>query len=182
MANMAGSGWPSRRIKSVEGEGDPLIKDALDYVPGAKPLVPMEFVVENFVRTGLYVFYGHYFAGKTMSTLAVCLTVAGLLKIPGLPSSLRREVYYITEDPEQIMNFIEGYLAKGVLNEADYEKWFHIIPSKRQSSGYWSKKIRSVVSDDRVWGAPLIVFDTAPSNMDVENTSDNSKVSEFIAD
>jgi hypothetical protein len=150
-------------------------------VPGAKPLAPMEFVIENFVRTGLYAFYGPYNAGKTTGLIALCLFVAGLLNVPGLPRSLRRKVFYIAEDPEQIINLIEGYFSNGMLS-GDFKEWFHIIPSKRRPSAYWSKKIQSVVGDDgRAWGGPLVVFDTASSNMDIEDISNNSRVGEFIA-
>ena len=173
------AGW--KGVKASEGADGPLVEDALRYVPGAQPLAPMEFVLENFVRTGLYAFYGPYNAGKTSTIVALSLFVAGLLQMPGLPESLRRKVYYIAEDPEQIVNLIEGYYAKGMLS-GDFGEWFFIIPSKRKPSEYWSKKIQSVIEDNgRTWGAPLVIFDTASSNMDIEDISNNSKVGEFIA-
>jgi hypothetical protein len=174
------AGWKATRASA--GENDPLVNDALDYMPGAQSLAPMEFVIENFVRTGLYAFYGPYNAGKTSGIVALCLFVAGVLEVAGLPTSLRRKVFYIAEDPEQILNIIEGYFAKGMLKGDDFKDWYYIIPSKRRPSEYWSKKIQSVVDDSgRTWGGPLVVFDTASSNMDIEDISNNSKVGQFIA-
>jgi hypothetical protein len=74
------------------------------------------------------------------------------------------------------------YCAKGMLEGDDFKEWFYIIPSKRRPSEYWAKKISSVVDDSgRTWGGPLVVFDTASSNMDIEDNSSNSKVGQFIA-
>jgi len=182
-----GGGWDAverqeAMMNARREEKTPLIEDALRYVPGTRPLAHMEFVIQNFVRTGLYALYGPYNAGKTTSILTMSLFVAGVLQVKGLPKSLPRKVFYITEDPEQVQGIVEGFQAKRLLEARDFAKWFFIVPSKRRDADYWSSKLRSLHDlNGMTWGAPLVVFDTASSSMQIDDIKDNSSVGEFIA-
>lgn len=164
--------------------------DQRAYRVGRGASMAIEFVVENFITTGIYALYGPYNSGKTSTILAVLLHVSGCVNVPGLPECVRRPVILISEHPEQVDRLIEGYRQAGLLLASieELDRWFKVVPSDRQSGSFWKQALADLVQGYDAanvgklwWPMPLVVFDTAASNLAQTRVESNAEISDILA-
>lgn len=160
------------------------------YELGRGASTAIEFVVENFITTGIYALYGPYNSGKTSTILSLLLHVSGCAILPGLPESLRRPVILVSEHPEQVDRLIEGYRQAGVLLAPPEElnRWLKVVPSDRQTGSFWKQALADLAqtyesnhSGEAWWPLPLVVYDTAASNLLQTRVENNAEISDILA-
>jgi hypothetical protein len=152
----------------------------------------MEFVLDGFVRAGSLVLAGAPGVGKTSLVVPLAATVAHLTNLKELTPTLRRRVYYVTEDYEQCVRMLRGMRLMKILTAGNEEvkDWFRIIPSARTTPGAWAAAL-----EDLLKGAatrqefptgpyevqPLVVLDTVAANLDLADENNNAEVSKAVA-
>ncbi len=145
---------------------------------------PDEFVVENFILTGLAVLYGPYGSGKTTAIIALMLHVAGVIAIPGLPPGIPRRVVCASEYSQQVRSAVKGYERKGVLlcSVEEANRRVGLIDADLLETEVWAAEIKLLVAEvaaghsgDEWWPEPLVVFDTGPANFRQQKLEDNTE-------
>jgi hypothetical protein len=155
-------------------------------------LQPNEWVIDNFMLTGLNLVAGTWGVGKSTNLIPVAATVAHLNPTGpewDLPRPrLRRKVAWITEDPEQAtltLMSIKG--MPGAASAEEMMEWFIIEEARRMGREELARSIRELVEElsyENDYGftvRPLIVVDTSSSNLDLESENDNSEVGKAMA-
>jgi hypothetical protein len=155
-------------------------------------LQPNEWVIDNFMLTGLNLVAGTWGVGKSTNLIPVAATVAHLT--PSGPEwdlprpRLRRKVAWITEDPEQAtLTLMSIMRTPGAASAEEMMEWFIIEEAKRMGHEDLAKSIRVLVEElsyNNDYGftvRPLIVVDTSSSNLDLESENDNSEVGKAMA-
>lgn len=154
---------------------------------------PMEFVLDGFVRAGSLVLAGAPGVGKSSIVVPLAATVAWLTDMKELRPVLRRRVYYVTEDHEQVVRMLRGMRLMKILTAPDGEmrEWFRIIPSVRTSPKAWqlslTEMLRDAAHDQEFAGGlsykvePLVVLDTVAANLDLADENDNAAVGRAVA-
>lgn len=164
----------------------------LDYGKAAQPielthdLSHVEFVLDGFAQAGIITISGATGAGKTNSIVPLCAIVANLYGQTDLNPELRRHVVYLAEDPQQVERILYGIRKRIGVTLAEFNEWFHLIPSRRVSPGTlarwiseWNQNFSYKKSGFNV--GPLIVIDTVNANLDLENESDNAEVGRALS-
>ena len=145
---------------------------------------PDEFVIENFILTGLAVLYGPYGSGKTTAIIALMLHAAGVVAIPGLPRGIPRRVVYVSEFARQIRSSVKGYERKGMLlcSVEEANRRVGLIDAALLETEAWAAEIKLLLAEvaaghsgDEWWPAPLVVFDTGPANLRQQKLEDNTE-------
>lgn len=149
---------------------------------------PTSWVINGIIPEGVGVISGSGGVGKTSSIVPLALAVAGF-KSPtcNLEVELPRKVIYITEDEGQIMQILHGmrsFLKWDDLTWARVKNSFIVVTSQRMNH----LAIEMLLNETVIYGVvdpifcmPLVVFDTASANFDLENESSNSEASLFMS-
>jgi RecA-family ATPase len=145
-------------------------------------------VVNGIIPEGVGVISGSGGVGKTSSIVPLALAVAGI-KSPtcNLEVELPRQVIYITEDEGQVMQILHGMRAFLKWDEATWLKVknnFIVVTSQRINHITVEMLLAETVIYgvvDPIFCMPLVVFDTASANFDLENESSNSEASLFMS-
>jgi len=151
-------------------------------------LKPIEFVVDGFLSCGLTTIAGAPGVGKTSVLVPLCAAISGLIDTD-LTIRLRRKVIFITEAPEQAMATLYGLRTKIMSAKpvSEFREWFILRQSKRVTPRILADLIRSLVEEHTVEHesgyliGPLIVLDTANSNIDLSSENDNAEVGKAVA-
>lgn len=197
------TGLPFAPFRSIfswakEAGWDPKEVPGFDLLARALPVdfgigQPVEFVLDDFIATGTVVVAGAPGVGKSSILMGITLSVAHLAEVPGLPwPYLRRRIAFITEDPSQIRRIIRGTYLKGQIKvkREEFNTWFKLIPSNRAQPEAWRKALADMMKADETdpyipaggfRPAPVIVFDTVPSNLEIKDENDNAAASAAIA-
>jgi hypothetical protein len=155
-------------------------------------LQPNEWVIDNFMLTGLNLVAGTWGVGKSTNLIPVAATVAHLTPTgPGwdLPRPrLRRKVAWITEDHHQAMlTLMSIERMQGAASAEEMMEWFIIEEARRMGPADLAKSISELVDElsyENDYGftvRPLIVVDTSSSNLDLDSENDNSEVGKAMA-
>lgn len=150
---------------------------------------PIEFVIDGFIANKLTLIAGAPGVGKSTALVSMAAIAAGIVHVEGIAAELKRTVFYITEDAEQVERILYGMRVQGIINKSEQEVQasFKIIHAKRRSADVAAR----MVDEARFEGIerhtsgymvePLIILDTANAVLDLDNENDNSEASKAIA-
>jgi RecA-family ATPase len=146
------------------------------------------WVVNGVIPEGIGVISGSGGVGKTSSIVPLALAVAGF-KSPAcdLEIELPRNIIYITEDEGQVIQILHGmrdFLKWDDETWADVKSKFKIFSSKRVDHITIELMLNEIMPYsvvDPIFSTPLVIFDTASANFDLENESSNSEASLFMS-
>lgn len=151
-----------------------------------------EFVLDGVIAAGAVAIAGERGLGKTSVLIPMMMAVAGLIESYPFKASIRRRVYYVTEDVSQALRIMAALVQSGWLTakQEEIQKAFKLCPGRRISvdqATYYPKmlvgdKERNYCEDGTVYNAPpVVVLDTVNATLDLENINDNSAVSKAIS-
>ena len=150
-----------------------------------------EFVLDGVLAAGAVVFAGERGLGKTSVLLPMMMAVAGVIDYP-LQASIRRRVFYVTEDIEQATRIIAAMNKHGLItvDEQEFQKMFRLCPAHRISIADAINYPKTLVGDYQsnecldgsIYRAPpVVVLDTVNTTLQIDNLNDNSEVSQSIS-
>ena len=174
---------------AVHGPSTDPVRYSLDGLPH------VEYGVDGFTSTGITVIAGEIGLGKTSAIVPIAATVAHLIKVEDdlftLNPKLRRKIVYVTEDVNQVQRLLYGLKRnRSECTEEEFQEWFTIIEAGRRKPaelaiiiaewrGLYSYQAGDELNHYMV--EPLIIIDTASSNIDLENENDNAEVGRAIS-
>lgn len=150
---------------------------------------PVEYVLDGFIANKLTLIAGAPGDGKSTAIVSLAAIAAGIMKAEGIDSELNRQVFYVTEDTEQVERILYGMRAQRLVSEDEGEvaKRFRIIHANRRPAAQVAQMIelaRSIGMNQHESGyaiEPLIVLDTANATLDLDNENDNAEAGKAIA-
>jgi hypothetical protein len=152
-------------------------------------LYPTEFIIDGFLPTGVSVIAGAWGAGKSTNLIPLLASAAHLApEAWGFWPTIRRRVIWVTEAPEQARDTLYSLAkAEGAAQPQDFADWFHLFRAVRTTPKKLAREVRSLIEENtyqlengfRV--NPVVVLDTTAANIEIENESDNSMVSQAMA-
>ncbi len=179
----------------TKGRDRDLNREPHGWSPSDEPLLlsveAPEFVLDGGLAAGAVVFAGERGLGKTSVLLPMMMAVAGVIDYP-FKASIRRRVFYVTEDIEQARRIIAAIHKHGLITvgEQELQKMFQLCPAHRISiseailfpkmlvGGYQPNECR----DGSTYKAPpVVVLDTVNATLEIDNLNDNSEVSQAIS-
>ena len=150
-----------------------------------------EFVLDGLVAAGAVAFAGERGLGKTSVLLPMMMAVAGVIDYP-FKASIRRRVFYVTEDIEQARQIIAAIHAHGLItvDEQELQKMFRLCPAHRipvdEATFFPTMLVGDYQSNECLDGSiyeapPVVVLDTVNATLQIDNLNDNSEVSQAIS-
>jgi hypothetical protein len=150
-----------------------------------------EFVLDGLVAAGAVAFAGERGLGKTSVLLPMMMAVAGVIDYP-FKASIRRRVFYVTEDIEQARQIIAAIHAHGLItvDEQELQKMFRLCPAHRipvdEAIFFPTMLVGDYQSNECLDGSiyeapPVVVLDTVNATLQIDNLNDNSEVSQAIS-
>ena len=150
-----------------------------------------EFVLDGVLAAGAVVFAGERGLGKTSVLLPMMMAVAGVIDYP-FKASIRRRVFYVTEDIEQARRIIAALHKHGLItvDEQELHKMFLLCPAHRipmDEAAFYPKMLvgdyeSNECEDGSTYKAPpVVVLDTVNTTLQIDNLNDNSEVSQSIS-
>lgn len=187
------NGWVSRvgiTPKSVD-EIHPLsLKN--DQGSGSHSVTSFEYIMDDFMSTGINVLAGAPGVGKTTLAIPLALSVAHIYPVDyELIPTIRRNIIIITESVVQVQRIIYSVATFGNTGarQEDFDS-VKVIPARRLKADI----VAQVADEYREWtypnemadggtfhALPLVLLDTANSIFDVESENDNSEVGKVMA-
>ena len=165
------------------------------WLPSVEPLLRSveapEFVLDGVLAAGAVVFAGERGLGKTSVLLPMMMAVAGVIDYP-FKASIRRRVFYVTEDIEQARRIIAAIHKHGLItvDEQELQKMFQLCPAHRISIDDAILYPKMLVGDyepnkcvdgSSHKASPVVVLDTVNTTLQIDNLNDNSEVSQAIS-
>jgi hypothetical protein len=156
---------------------------------GDEQLHPTEFILDGFLPVGVSVIAGAWGAGKSTNLIPLMCSVAHLAPEEwGFWPALRRRILWVTEAPGQAHDTIYSLAkAEGSKPWSEYADWFRLCEAHRDPPKKLAKWLLSQIEDcayslpNGFRVHPVVVLDTTAANIDLENESDNSLVSQAMA-
>ncbi len=151
---------------------------------------PIEFVMDGWVACGSLTIAGSGGVGKTTLIMPWAATIAHLTQKNLLTPTVRRDIVYVTEDVGQAERLLYGMRKMGFLtaSEEEVQKWITIIEAKKRSVidlceelvAFLNKRA-PIYLPSGYEVHPLIIMDTAVSNMDVKDQNSAAEIGNYIA-
>jgi hypothetical protein len=178
----------SEDVISLDSD-EPLITDVEQW--SGQPVTP-DWVIDNFIGEGVRTISGAAGKGKTSIVAPLCGHVAHLLEYSFLTPRHRRNVFYFTEDTNQLNRMVMGMKKHQSREfdsedekEAEWRKYFQIKLTKRYKVNEVKKLAEAIKehahNQDGKIIQPLVVFDTQAASLDVEDENNNAELSKFIS-
>ncbi|NCC05276.1 MAG: hypothetical protein EOM37_14870 [Proteobacteria bacterium] len=151
-------------------------------------LVPVEYVIDGFVSTGVLYLGGGHGVGKSSFLAPLTALVSGELPPSiesGLVATLHRVVIYFAEDRDQIRRCRHA-LAKHHSLVENKER-FVLRSAKRRTPEQVGQLIKKLVERHTIPGPcgygvrPLTVFDTSNASFELENENDSQEIGRIIS-
>jgi hypothetical protein len=132
---------------------------------------------------------GAWGAGKSVNLIPLMCSVAHLSPTDwGFRPTLRRKVIWISEAPEQARDTVYSLAhSEGAADQKEFADWFYLFRANRQPPRKTAQMIQTLIEectyqlDNGFTVNPVIVLDTTSANLEIENESDNSMVSQAMA-
>lgn len=151
-----------------------------------------EFVLDGVIAAGAVAIAGERGLGKTSVLIPMMMAVAGLVEDYPFTASIRRRVFYVTEDVPQARRIVAALIQSGWVkpDKDNIQKMFVLCPANRisvEEATYFPKMlVRAYEKNDCVDGSiykapPVVVLDTVNATLDLDNINDNSAVSKAIS-
>lgn len=187
-----GSGPAAPEASPDDGTPHPFsLAQAVDC--GATEVRVFEYLLDDFMSTGVNVVAGAPGVGKTTLVIPLALATAHLCPPEyALRPAVRRNVIIITESVVQVQRTVYSVYAYGGsgLRAEDFESRVRVLHARRLDPAVVcrvAEEYRGWVADNpRVDGTlypalPLVVFDTANAVFELENENDNAEVGRALA-
>ena len=185
-------GWtnPNRKTKAEDPDEDDAPPDkAFEVGLGENRLRPTEFVLDGFLPVGVSVIAGAWGAGKSVNLIPLACSIAHLAPEHwGFRPALRRKVLWVTEAPEQAIDTIYSLArTEGSAPWEEIGEWFRLFRAHRRDPKKLAKLLAGLIDessytlDNGFRVNPVVILDTTSANIEIENESDNSLVSQAIA-
>jgi len=187
--------WRNRRdniLRATEGAVEKYApKENLlsEYLYSISTPKPVEYVLDGFIANKLTLIAGAPGVGKSTAIVSLAAIAAGIMRAEGITAELPRQVFYVTEDAEQIERILYGLRAQRIVTESEAEvsRRLKLIHAKRRPAVEVARMIqaaRSIGVTTHHSGyevEPLIVLDTANATLDLDNENDNSEAGKAIS-
>lgn len=184
---------PNRPINEATGEPISILEEFKPFDYTTTKLTAPRYVIDGIISAEIFTIAGEAGVGKS-SILVSLAAIAAHICPPEheLKPKLRRNIVYMTEDPEQVERIlfaIQKHWKTG-LSDEDVRERFTVIPvhrSKKEVLGeliseYSAIKGRKQIGKKGSVNVPaLFVFDTAAATFSLESENDNSEVSAAIS-
>lgn len=180
-------GWdnPAKR----KDRHDTAPHDDFRFHPGSKELKATEFILDGFLPVGVSVIAGAWGAGKSTNLIPLLASAAHVApKEWGFWPAIRRKLILVTEAPEQARDTIYSLSeAEGSAPWDEIWDWIVLFRARRLAPEALAKMLRAEVEshtyelDNGFVVNPVVVLDTSAANLDLENESDNSQVSQAMS-
>jgi len=158
-----------------------------------KELKAVDWVIQDNIPEGVGLLAGYAGVGKTVVVSVLACTVAGFNELQSdVIAKVHRKVVFFTEDDAQLNRNLYGMRQK--LGQEDqkidfgqFAQWVHIFPSQRITPVEMRAKIEWTVKEFTVNHPvlgdvpPLIVFDTASANFDLEDENSSAQVGKAMS-
>ena len=184
---------PDAPIDPVTGKPIDIMEQFKPYEYTTTKLTAPRYVIDGFLSAEIFTIAGEAGVGKS-SILVSLAAIAAHICIPNhdLKPKLRRNVIYMTEDPEQVERILFAITKHWniTLSDDEIRERFMVIPvhrSKKEVLGelitrYSELKGRKQIGKKGSVDVPaLFVFDTAAATFSLESENDNSEVSAAIS-
>ncbi|MDA9836520.1 hypothetical protein N9C20_02145 [Luminiphilus sp.] len=156
------------------------------------PVEAPEFVIDNVISAGAVAIAGFRGVGKTSCLIPLILNAAHLVKQSQVSATICRQIFYITEDPRQVMTIIAGMYKAGEItcDTEHFNRMFHIVDAKRISptdiASFVDELHQFKQPNKRIDGSifnawPVTVLDTTNASINLDNINDNAEVSAAIS-
>lgn len=182
---------PARRDYTADDDESSALPSPRSFeVPlGNMVLHPTEFILDGFLPVGVTVIAGAWGAGKSTNLIPLLCSVAHLAPEEwGFWPTIRRKVIWITEAPEQTRDTLFSIAkAEDSAPWDEIKEWFRVFRSYRHPPKKLAKLVRQLIEettyslDNGFQVNPVIVLDTTAANIEIDNESDNSMVSQAMA-
>ena len=185
-------GWKNlnrKKTQQDEEDASPESSDAFEVALGENLLRPSEFILDGFLPVGVSVIAGAWGAGKSVNLIPLLCSAAHLSPAGwGFRPALRRKVIWVSEAPEQVIDTLFSLAREeGAAPWEEIGEWFKLFRARRRTPQRIARLLAEMISDltyqlDNGYEVrPVIVLDTTSANIEIENESDNSLVSQAMA-
>ena len=151
-----------------------------------------DFVLDGVIAAGAVAIAGERGLGKTSVLIPMMMAVAGLIENYPFKASIRRRVYYVTEDVPQAVRIMAALTQSGwaTAQQEEIKKVFKLCPAHRisiEEATYFPNMLvgdyeKNQCVDGSIYKAPpVVVLDTVNATLDLDNINDNSSISQAIA-
>jgi len=149
---------------------------------------PVEYTIDGFIPAGLSMIAAPWGAGKTSNLLPLAMVVAGMFRVTGITAEIRRKVVILSEDTDQVERILASLKrSEGWVSGESLEDWFYILPAVKHEPRALHKALVAIREEltyqdtKGFYVRPLVLLDTIPANIEVENENDNATVSRIAA-
>ena len=184
---------PDTLIDPVTGKPVDVLEQFKPYEYDTSKLTAPRYVIDGFLSAEIFTIAGEAGVGKS-SILVPLAAIAAHICDPAnsLKPKLRRNVVYMTEDPEQVERILFAIKKHWNINLSNDEirERFIVIPVHRSKKEVLGELITQYSNLKGVTQAgkkgpvavpALFVFDTAAATFSLESENDNSEVSAAIS-
>lgn len=157
---------------------------------------PPRWIVPQVIAEGVAIIAGGHGSGKTTAIAPLALAVAGI-HAQGYALAPRhwRHVIYVAEDTSQVERIVAAYVGDQGLDWAHVHERFHLVPAQRMAAtevvevgDTFAEYTRTVAGTGGNLGdstpvdlLPLVVFDTLPATIHLDDENSNSEASAAVA-
>jgi RecA-family ATPase len=158
------------------------------FLPIDQVLTPTEWIIDGILPNGVGVISGVGGVGKTTALMPLAAIVAGFDDhLSDIKCSIPRKVLYITEDGVQANKAVYA-IKKFRKSSNDIQtigERLHLYHSNRYKVEALYLLLMEAVEKHSVEYRgvifpPLVIFDTASANIDVDNENDNAEIGKFM--
>lgn len=158
---------------------DRAITDPAQYAPKATM-----WLIDQFLPEGDSILAGASFVGKTYVLTNLVATMLDLVAHEGLVASRRRNIVWISEDCEQILQALSVLQYSAGKSNEDFHKGCLLIPAQRVQADLLGPVVANVI-EARGWhedhNPPLVIVDTMAASLECEDINNAAKASKLLA-
>jgi hypothetical protein len=159
----------------------------------SRELVVVDWVIPSNIPEGVGLIAGYAGSGKSVAVTPLACTAAGFYEQESdVVAKVHRQVVFFSEDDAQLNRSIYGIRKKleqdgQKIAFEQFAKKVHIFPSQRithdemREKVLWAVKQFSIDHPKLGLVAPLIVFDTASANFDLDDENSSAQVGKAMA-
>lgn len=156
-------------------------------------MLPIEFVLDGFISTGMVLIAGAPGVGKTTAIVTAAAYAAGLCdQNPDFVPTIRRKVVYVTEDAGQVHRIAYGLRKHGIskASSEEWNEWFVIAVAQRKKPEEIAATVRHIrrtmtaqcgADLNHYQAQPLTVLDTSNATLDMDDENNNSEAGKTIS-
>jgi hypothetical protein len=142
------------------------------------------WLVDQFLPEGDSILAGASFVGKTFVLTNLVNVMLGLITQENLVASRRRDIVWITEDVDQILQALSVLDYNEGCSSEDFFKHCLLVPAQRVQAELLGPVVENLIKA-RGWDSshnpPLIIVDTMAASLECEDINQAAKASKLLA-